>query len=62
MLFELFPRHIGCVVVVQVMVDAGDMLHIVEHLGYVVAHDDDGAFLVDLTSISYICFWNRRSM
>lgn len=48
MLFELFPRHIGCVVVVQVMVDAGDMLHIVEHLGYVVAHDDDGALLVDL--------------
>ena len=30
------------------MVDAGDMLHIVEHLGDVVAHDDDGALLVDL--------------
>lgn len=30
------------------MVDAGDVLHVVEHFGYVVAHDDDGALLVDL--------------
>ena len=47
-LFEFLPRHVGCVVVVQVMVDAGDVLHVVEHLGYIVAHDDDGALLVDL--------------
>ena len=32
----------------QVMVYAGDVLHVVEHFGYIVAHDDDGAFLVNL--------------
>ena len=30
------------------VVHAGDVLHVVEHLGDVVAHDDDGALLVDL--------------
>ena len=32
----------------QMVVHAGDVLHVVEHLGDVVAHDDDGALLVDL--------------
>ena len=32
----------------QVMAYAGDVLHVVEHFGYIVAHDDDGAFLVNL--------------
>ena len=48
MLFQFFPRHVGGIVVMQVMVHAGDVLHIVQYLGDVVAHDDDGALLVDL--------------
>ena len=48
MFFEFFFRHIGCVVIVQMMVDTGYVLHIVEYFGDVVAHDDDGALLVDL--------------
>lgn len=47
-LFQFLPRHVGCIVIVQMLVDAGDVFHIVEHLGDVVTHDDNGAFLVDL--------------
>ena len=47
-LFQFLPWHISCIVIVQMVVDAGDVFHIVEHLGDVVAHDDNGAFLVDL--------------
>ena len=32
----------------QVLVYTGDMLHVVEHFGYIVTDDDDGAFLVNL--------------
>ena len=32
----------------QVLVYAGDMLHVIEHFGYIVTDDDDGALLVDL--------------
>ena len=48
MLFQLFSWHICRIVIMQVMVYAGDMLHVVEHLGYIVTYDDDGALLVDL--------------
>ena len=47
-LFELFPWHICRVVIMQVMIDTGDVLHVVKHFGDVVTHDDDGALLVDL--------------
>ena len=48
MLLQFLSWHISRVVVMQVMVDAGDVLHIVENLCDVMTHDDDGAFLVDL--------------
>ena len=48
MLFQLFSWHICRIVIMQVLVYTGDMLHVVEHFGYIVAHDDDGALLVDL--------------
>ena len=48
MLFQLFSWHICRIVIMQVLVYAGDVLHVVEHLGYIVTDDDDGAFLVDL--------------
>ena len=48
MLFQLFSWHIRRIVIMQVMVYAGDVLHVVEHFCYIVAHDDDGAFLVNL--------------
>lgn len=48
MFFQFFSWHIRRIVIMQVMVYAGDVLHVVEHFGYIVAHDDDGAFLVDL--------------
>ena len=48
MFFQFFSRHICCIVVMQMMVHTGDVLHIIKHFGNVVAHDDDGAFLVDL--------------
>ena len=48
MLFEFLSWHVSCIVIMQVMVDAGDVFHIVEHFGDVVTHDDDGALFVDL--------------
>ena len=48
MFLEFFLRHVGSIVIVQMVVYAGDVLHIVQHFGNVVAYDDDGAFLVDL--------------
>ena len=48
MFLEFFLRHVGSIVIVQMVVHAGDVLHIVQHFGNVVAYDDDGAFLVDL--------------
>ena len=48
MLFQLFSWHIRRIVIMQVQVYTGDMLHVVEHFGYIVTDDDDGALLVDL--------------
>ena len=48
MLFQFFSWHICRIVIMQVLVYAGDMLHVVEHFGYIVTDDDDGALLVDL--------------
>ena len=48
MLFQLFSWHICRIVIMQVLVYAGDMLHVIEHFGYIVTDDDDGALLVDL--------------
>ena len=48
MFLQFFSWHIRRIVIMQVMVYAGDVLHVVEHFGYIVAHDDDGALLVDL--------------
>ena len=48
MFFQFFSRHICRIVKMQMMVHTGDVLHIIKHFGNVVAHDDDGAFLVDL--------------
>ena len=48
MLFQFFSWHICRIVIMQVLVYAGDMLHVVEHCGYIVTDDDDGALLIDL--------------
>ena len=48
MLFQLFSWHICRIVIMQVLVYTGDMLHVIEHFGYIVTDDDDGALLVDL--------------
>ena len=48
MFFQFFSWHICRIVIMQVLVYTGDVLHIIKHFGNVVAHDDDGAFLVDL--------------
>ena len=48
MFFQFFSRHICCIVIMQMMVHTGDVLHIIKYFGNVVAHDDDGAFLVNL--------------
>ena len=48
MFFQFFSWHIRRIVIMQMMVYAGDVLHVVEHFGYIVAHDDDGALLVNL--------------
>ena len=48
MLFQLFSWHICRIVIMQVLVYTGDMLHVVEHFGYIVTDDDDGALLVNL--------------
>ena len=56
MLLQFLSWHICRVMIVQIVVYAGHVLYIIENLSYVVTYDDDGAFLVDLFSISYICF------
>ena len=48
MFFQFFSWHICCIVIMQMMVHTGDVLHVIKHFGNVVAHDDDGAFLVNL--------------
>ena len=48
MLFQFLSRHICRIVVVEMMIYAGDVLYIIEHFGYIMAHDDDGALPVDL--------------
>ncbi len=48
MFLQFFSWHIRRIVIMQVMVYAGDVLYVVEHFGYIVAHDNDGALLVDL--------------
>ena len=48
MFLQFFSRHICSIVIMQMMVDASNVLHIVQYLCNIVAHDDDGAFLVDL--------------
>ena len=48
MLFQFLSRHICRIVVVEMMIYAGDVLYVIEHFGYIMAYDDDGAFPVDL--------------
>ena len=48
MLFQFLSRHIGRIVVVEMMIYAGDVLYVIEHFGYIMAYDDDGALPVDL--------------
>ena len=48
MFLQFFSWHIRRIVIMQMMVYTGDVLHVVEHFGYIVAHDDDGTFLVNL--------------
>ena len=46
-LLELFARHISHLVVMEGVVDAGDVAGAVEHGGDVVAHEDDGTLTVE---------------
>lgn len=48
MLFQFLSRHIGRIVVVEMMIYAGDMLYVIEHFGYIMTYDDNGALPVDL--------------
>ena len=48
MLFQFLSRHVCRIVVVEMMIYAGDVLYIIEHFGYIMAYDDDGALPVDL--------------
>ena len=48
MLFQFLSRHICRIVVVEMMIYAGDVLYVIEHFGNIMAYDDDGAFPVDL--------------
>ena len=48
MFFQFFSWHICRIVVVEMMIYAGDVLYVIEHFGYIVTDDDDGAFLVNL--------------
>ena len=48
MLFQFLSRHICRIVVVEMMIYAGDVLYVIEHFGYIVTDDDDGALLVNL--------------
>lgn len=48
MLFQFLSRHICRIVVVEMMIYAGDVLYVIEHFGYIMADDDNGALPVDL--------------
>ena len=48
MLFQFLSRHICRIVVVEMMIYAGDVLYVIEHFGYIMAYDDDCALPVDL--------------
>ena len=48
MLLQFLPWHIRRIVIMQMVVDAGNVLDIVQYLCNVVAYDDDGAFLINL--------------
>ena len=48
MLFQFLSRHICRIVVVEMMIYAGDVLYVIEHFGYIMAYDDNGALPVDL--------------
>ena len=48
MLFQFLSRHICRIVVVEMMIYAGDVLNVIEHFGYIMAYDDNGALPVDL--------------
>ena len=48
MLLQFLSWHIRRIMIMQMMVDAGNVLDIVQYLCNIVAYDDDSAFLVDL--------------
>ena len=48
MLFQFLSRHICRIVVVEMMIYAGDVLYVIEHFGYIMTYDDDCALPVDL--------------
>ena len=48
MLLQFLSWHIRRIVIMQMVVDAGNVLDIVQYLCNIVAYDDDGAFLIDL--------------
>ena len=48
MLFQFLSRHICRIVVMEMMIYAGDVLNVIEHFGYIMAYDDNGALPVDL--------------
>ena len=48
MLFQFLSRHICRIVVVEMMIYAGDVLYVIEHFGYIMTYDDNGALPVDL--------------
>ena len=60
MLFQFFSWHICRIVIMQVLVYTGDMLHVIEHFGYIVTDDDDGALLVDL--LQHLVHLDRKSV
>ena len=51
MLFQFLSRHICRIVVVEMMIYAGDVLYVIEHFGYIMTYDDNGALPVDTTSL-----------
>ena len=48
MLFQFLSRHICRIVIMEMMIYAGDVLNVIEHFGYIMAYDDDGALPVNL--------------
>ena len=54
MLFQFLSRHICRIVVVEMMIYAGDVLYVIEHFGYIMAYDDDGALPVDLPQYNHL--------